>query len=102
MLTSYVSNLVTRELRALSREIQSFPDDDALWKTPPGVTNSAGTLALHLVGNLQHYLGAKLGDSSYRRDREAEFSRRGVTRKELSREVEQAISAVVQALPKLT
>ncbi len=46
MLTSYLSNLITRQLRALSREIQSFPDDDALWRTPPGVTNSAGTLVL--------------------------------------------------------
>ena len=102
MLTSYVSNLIIRELRALNREIQSFPNDEALWQTPPGVTNSAGTLALHLAGNLQHYLGAKLGGSSYRRDREAEFSRRGASREELSREVEQAIVAVEQALPKLT
>jgi uncharacterized damage-inducible protein DinB len=102
MLTSYISNLITRELRALSREIQAFPDDDALWQTPPGVTNSAGTLALHLVGNLQHYLGAKLGGTGYRRDRPAEFSRRGGSREELAREVEQAVAAVAQALPKLT
>ena len=102
MLTSYLSNLITRELRALTREIQSFPDDDTLWQTPPGVTNSAGTLALHLAGNLQHYLGAKLGGSSYRRDRDAEFSRRGVSREELVGEVERAISAVEEALPKLT
>lgn len=102
MLTSYLSNLITRELRALSREIQSFPNDDALWQTPPGVTNSAGTLALHLVGNLQYYLGAKLGGTSYRRDREAEFSRRGMSREELAREVEQAIAAVELALPKVT
>ncbi len=102
MMTDYLSNLVTRELRALGREIQSFPDDDALWQTPPGVTNSAGTLALHLVGNLQHYFGATLGGTSYRRDRQAEFSLRGVSREELAREVDQAIAAVEQTLPKVT
>ena len=102
MLTNYLSNLVTRELRALSREIQSFPDDDTLWQTPPGVTNSAGTLALHLVGNLQHFLGATLGGTSYRRDRQAEFSRRGVSRDELALEVERAIASVEQTFPKVT
>jgi uncharacterized damage-inducible protein DinB len=102
MVTSYLSNLITRELRALSREIQSFPDDDALWRTPPGVTNSTGTLALHLVGNLQHYLGATLGGTSYRRDRPGEFSRRGLSREELAREVDQAIAAVDETLPKVT
>jgi uncharacterized damage-inducible protein DinB len=93
---------MTRELRALNREIQAFPDDESLWATPPGVTNSAGTLALHLVGNLQHYIGAGLGGSDYKRDRPAEFSMRGVPREELAREIEKAIEAVEHTLPGLT
>ena len=27
----------------------------------PGIANSGGTLALHLTGNLQHFIGAVLG-----------------------------------------
>lgn len=102
MLTSYLSNIITRELRALTREIQSFPDDDSLWLTPPGVGNSAGTLALHLAGNLQHYVGAALGGSAYRRDREAEFSKRNLSREELAREIERATAVVEQTLPRVT
>ena len=59
MLTSYLSNLITRQLRALSREIQSFPDDDALWRTPPGVTNSTGTLVLSSWRIGPQYNGAR-------------------------------------------
>ena len=101
MWTTYIAGAMTRELRALIREIQSFPDDEALWQAPPGVTNPAGTLALHLAGNLQHYIGAKLGGSDYKRDRPAEFSRRGVSRDELVREAEKALEAVERILPRV-
>jgi hypothetical protein len=58
----------------------------------------AGTLVLHLAGNIQHYLGARLGDTGYVRDRPAEFARRGVARRELVREIEAARAAVKAAL----
>jgi uncharacterized damage-inducible protein DinB len=102
MWTHYIAKSMVRELRALNREIQAFPDDPSLWTTPPGVTNSAGTLALHLVGNLQHYIGARLGGSDYKRDRPAEFSRRDVPREELTREVEKTIEAIERTLSGLT
>lgn len=102
MMTPYLSAIITRELRSLSREIRSFPDDDALWRTPPGVTNSAGTLALHLTGNLRHFVGATLGATGYRRDRPAEFSQRGLSREELARQVEETISVVESVLPQVT
>lgn len=102
MLTTYLSAIITRELRTLIREIQSFPDDESLWRTPPGVTNSTGTLALHLAGNLRHYVGAKLGGTRYLRDRPAEFSTRDVSRKDLVREIEEAIAVVEQVFSRLT
>ncbi|MBM3790631.1 MAG: DUF1572 domain-containing protein [Acidobacteria bacterium] len=102
MWTQYLSAIITRELRALSREIRSFPDDEALWHTPPGAANSAGNLALHLAGNIRHYIGARLGGTGYLRDRAAEFSRSGLSREELARQVEDAIAAVEQHLPALT
>jgi uncharacterized damage-inducible protein DinB len=102
MWTKYITGTMTRDLRALIREIESFPNDEALWQTPRGVTNPAGTLALHLAGNLQHYIGAKLGGSDYKRDRPAEFSRSDVSRDELVREVEKAIEAVERTLPQVS
>lgn len=102
MLTAHLKTVIVRELRALAREIQAYPDDASVWRTAPGITNSAGTLALHLAGNIQHYVGAKLGGSSYQRNRPAEFARRDVPRAELLREIECAIRAAEATLPGLS
>jgi uncharacterized damage-inducible protein DinB len=102
MFAIHVTTLLTRELRALARELEAYPDDDAVWRTFPGVLNSAGTLVLHLTGNIQHYVGTVLGGTEYRRDRKAEFARRDVPRPELAAEIERTIAVVHQALPRLT
>ena len=87
-----------RDLRALAREVETYPDERDLWAQVPGVSNVAGTLVLHLAGNLQYYIGAVLGGSGYVRDRPAEFARRDVPRSELLREIEAARTAVFRAL----
>ncbi|HYF40661.1 MAG TPA: DinB family protein [Gemmatimonadales bacterium] len=96
-----VGSILDRDLRALGREVEAYQDEADLWRAVPGISNSAGTLALHLAGNLQHFIGACLGGSGYVRDRAAEFSRRNVDRAELLREVEAARAAVKAALSKL-
>lgn len=93
-----VAAVLDRDLRALRRELEAYPDEGQIWHEVPGLPNSAGTLALHLAGNLQHYVGAKLGATSYVRNRDAEFARRGVSRAELIEEVERARAAVAAAL----
>ena len=100
--TADLETLLVRELRGLQREIELFPDDAGIWKTVPGITNSAGNLALHVAGNLQHYVGAILGGTSYLRHREIEFSRRSGTRSEVVAELETAIRVVQSVMPRLT
>lgn len=90
--------LLRRELAALRRSVAAYPDDASVWAAPPGVPNSAGTLVLHCAGNLRHYLGAVLAGDGYRRDRDAEFARRGVPRAELLAELDAADAAVARAL----
>lgn len=90
-----------RDVAALRREIELFPDEATIWRTLPGVTNSAGTLALHIAGNLQHYVGAVLGGSGYQRDRPAEFSRRDVPRAELVDGLDRGAEAVRSTLSRL-
>jgi uncharacterized damage-inducible protein DinB len=97
-----LSRLLVRELEGLRREIELFPDDASLWKTLPGVTNSAGNLAWHVAGNLQHYIGGVLGGTGYVRDRDAEFGRRSGSRADCLAEIDRAIKAVRDALPALT
>ncbi|MDQ3426816.1 MAG: DinB family protein [Gemmatimonadota bacterium] len=94
MLVQSVAAILEREMRALQRELEAYPDERELWRLPPGVANSAGTLTLHLTGNLQHYLGAVLGATGYVRDRPAEFAARDVPRVKLLREIEAARAAV--------
>jgi hypothetical protein len=91
--------LLTRELRAFRREIGQYPDDEAPWRTLPGIANAGGTLALHVAGNLQHYVGARLGATGYVRDRPAEFARRDVPRALLVAELDRAIDVVQRVLP---
>jgi len=97
-----VRKLLVRELRALGREVELFPDDDGLWRTPPGLTNSAGNLVLHVCGNLKHFVGAVLGRTGYVRDREHEFAARVGTRAELVREVEETVGVVSGVLERLS
>ena len=79
-MTDDLRRLLVRELEAFAREVELFPDDASLWKTLPGVTNSAGNLALHVCGNLKHYLGGVLGGSGYVRNRDPEFASRAGSR----------------------
>jgi hypothetical protein len=74
---------MTRELSAFSRELDLFEDESLIWSTVPGIANSVGNLALHVCGNLQHFVGATLGGTGYVRDREHEFSARRIGRAEL-------------------
>ena len=96
-----LSLLLARELEGIRREIELFSDDVSLWRTLPGVTNSAGNLALHVAGNLQHYVGGVLGGTGYVRNRDAEFGRRSGSRAEVVAELDAAIKAVRSVLPGL-
>lgn len=98
MIVDAVRHVLLRELRTVAREVAAYPDDDALWRDVPGLPNPGGTLALHLAGNLEHYVGAVLGGSGYVRDRDAEFATRGLTRAEVRARVDAAARAVDAAL----
>ena len=96
-----VRRVIGRELAALRREILAYPDDASVWALPPGMPNAAGTLALHVAGNLRHFVGARIGGMGYRRDRDAEFARRDVPRAEIVAELDAAAAdlAALDALP---
>jgi uncharacterized damage-inducible protein DinB len=99
---SYVRGILVRELGALRREILAYPTEADIWTVPSGVANSAGTLSLHICGNLRHFVGARLGGSGYVRDRPGEFSRRDVPREELIAALDRAIAEIGDALGGMT
>jgi hypothetical protein len=96
-----VALLLTREVDGIAREIEAFPDDASIWQISPGVTNAAGNLALHVAGNLQHFVGAMLGQTGYVRNREREFAQRSGTRREVVEEMLRARAIVAQVMPSL-
>ncbi len=96
-----IRTVLARDLRAVAREVDAYHDDETLWRTAPGIPNSAGTLALHLAGNLEHFIGAVLGRTGYVRDREAEFATRDLTRAEVRRRIEAAAKSVDATLAQL-
>src|SRR3954470_3090496 len=102
LLGAAVAVVIDRDLAALRRELEAYPDEHDLWRSVPGLPNSGGTLALHLAGNLQHFIGRYFADTGYVRDRPAEFSRRNVPRAELLREIEAAREAVRTGLSRPT
>ena len=102
MLTETLQKLYERDLSKLKEEIRLYSDEVDVWKTDGEITNSAGNLTLHLIGNLRHFFGAVLGDSGYVRDRDKEFSDGGVSRDELLSGIDQAAADVKATLAKLT
>lgn len=102
MLVASVAAILERDLQALAREVMAYPDERSLWETAPGIPNSGGTLALHLTGNIRHYLGARLGETGFVRNRPAEFAARDVPRATILGQIEEARAAVRAAAAKVT
>jgi hypothetical protein len=97
MLATELAALFERDIARVIQELNAFPDTGAVWATAPGVSNSAGTIALHLEGNLREYIGRQLGQIPYSRQRPLEFSTRGVAQSELIARLE----AVKQSIPRV-
>jgi hypothetical protein len=93
-----IAKIIDRDLGKLIGEIELYQTEESLWVARPGIINSGGNLCLHLCGNLQHYFGAVLGDTDYKRNRPEEFAAKNIPKTELLAEIERARKAVSQAL----
>lgn len=93
--------LFSRDLDSLITEITSYKDEKKMWEVTGAVINSAGNLCLHICGNLQHFVGAVLGDSGYVRKREEEFSKKDVPVNEMLKEIDTTIKIVKKTLNEL-
>lgn len=102
MLTENLAVLFERDLHKMQTEINAYQEEHLLWQTLPGITNAGGNLCLHLLGNLQYYIGAVLGKHDYTRNRPLEFSSRDIPRAELNRQLDhviQCIPEVIRSIP---
>ena len=94
--------LFARDLRRLKDEIELYNNEDSIWKIEKNITNSAGNLCLHLIGNLNTYIGREIGKTDYIRNRELEFSLKHIPRAELLKNIDETILVIDSSLNKLT
>jgi len=96
-----LQNLFQRDLEKLKTEITSYKDEKKMWEVTGEISNSAGNLCLHICGNLQHFIGATLGNSAYKRNRDAEFSRKNVPVEEMQKDIDETIVIIKKTLMEL-
>ena len=102
MLIETLKSLFDRDLNKLKLEIESYQNESQIWEIDKNISNSAGNLCLHLIGNLNTYIGAEIGKTGYIRNRELEFSLKDVPGSELIEKIENTILVVNKALDTLT
>lgn len=101
MLNSLI-DLFERDLQKLEKEILAYQNEKNLWLLDKQIANTAGNLALHLCGNLQHFIGALLGKSGYIRNRDLEFAQKKVKREKIIKEIQDTQNIVSKVLSNLT
>ncbi|RYF93849.1 MAG: DUF1572 domain-containing protein [Chitinophagaceae bacterium] len=87
-----------RDLERVKIEILSYSKESDLWVIIPGTSNSGGNLCLHLIGNLNAYIGIGLAKTNYVRNRELEFSAKDVQRDTIIEMLSETMLVVRQGL----
>jgi uncharacterized damage-inducible protein DinB len=102
MLIEVLKTLFNRDLDRLKDEIDLYQNENEIWYIEKGIVNSAGNLCLHLVGNLNAYIGTELGNTNYIRNRSLEFSLKDIPKAELIKKIEETKAVVNSALSSVT
>jgi len=102
MLSETLIKLFKRDLNKLKSEIKSYRDEKNLWLVTKEISNSAGNLCLHIVGNLNTFIGAEFGNTGYVRQRDLEFSLKDIPRIELIEQIDETILVVENTIKTLS
>ena len=73
--------------------------EEQIWQRPFAHGNSVGHLLLHMTGNLNYYIGARIAETGYVRDRDREFSESEAKPKaEVLAAFDRAIAMVIESI----
>ena len=97
-----LSTFFERDLDKIITEISLFENESDIWKIKEGILNSAGNLALHIIGNLNHFIGTTLGNTGYVRNRDEEFSLKDIPFETLIADINDLKETVKNTLSKLS
>jgi len=101
MLIDTLKTILSRDLLKLKAEIELYKDEKNIWLIDKDIANSAGNLCLHLIGNLNTYIGKEIGKTSYVRNRDLEFALKDVARTELVKNIDATVIVIQNALSKM-
>ena len=96
-----IKTIIVRDLQKLKTEITSYKTPANLWKTDANISNSAGNLCLHLLGNINHFVCATLGNSGYVRNRDLEFSQKNIPVEVLAAQIDDTVGSVENTFDKM-
>ena len=102
MLSETLIKLFKRDLNKLKAEIEAYRDEKNLWLVTKEISNSSGNLCLHIVGNLNAFIGAEFGNTGYIRQRDLEFSLKDIPRIELIKQIDETKLVVENAIMTLS
>jgi len=98
MIINSIKSLFDRDILKLKAEIEAYITENALWHHQHDIKNSGGNLCLHLIGNLNTFIGNGLANTDYHRDRDREFAAKNISKKELLEMLEKTRVVVYNGL----
>lgn len=102
MLLKTLKYLFKRDLEKLKAEILAYQKEENIWIVDKNIINCGGNLCLHLVGNLNYFMGTYLGNTGYIRQRDLEFSLKNVPRATIVKQIEDTSTVLANTLNQLT
>ena len=102
MVLDSLKSIFDRDIDKLKNELSLYSMEENIWKIDKNINNSAGNLALHIIGNLNHFIGATLGESGYIRNRELEFKDKNVPRQKLYHNLDDVKTMIHNTFAKIT
>jgi len=101
-LRQIISAAFSSEYRMRAEELHKWADplsEDQFWRNPYFYGNSVGHLVLHLTGNLSYYIGSRIANTGYTRNRDLEFTEsRRPSKAEVLRKFDEAITLAIATI----
>ncbi|WP_158009618.1 DinB family protein [Tenacibaculum todarodis] len=91
-----------RDLNRLTAELELYKKEENMWLTEKHISNSAGNLTLHIIGNLHTFIGKEIGKTNYVRNRPLEFNQKNVSRLVLIESIKNTLKMIKKALSPLS
>ncbi len=103
-LSGAISSDLSNYYEYVAKQVHKWVDplsQEQLWRNPYSYGNSVGHLVLHLTGNLSYYIGARVAETGYIRNRDREFTEpQKLPKERVMQKFDETIAMVVATLHK--